>query len=252
MRFLAFVFFIFSNLMAYAGQQALGTASIKVAIIEDRLSSKVLKQISLFSRTAKIPVDIAKIPPEELLEELQKQTNGSLKYDAFFMDEPWIRHLQPILLKGDAWLPSIRFKANLCESDVGVPVTGNILLLTYRKDLLNEKGGPSEIQTVEEMIAFAQEHYDPPNRYGFLLAASLEQAVLSEASWFLNYYGVKLSRGELIPQKPRLIKALASYRKLAGYGPSHPLSEREKTNMYSSGRAAMMLYWPSLLAKKPY
>ncbi|MDD9821378.1 MAG: ABC transporter substrate-binding protein [Gammaproteobacteria bacterium] len=141
---------------------------------------------------------------------------------------------------------------NMAQSDgeiVSVPSDGWTQLVVYRADLFAAAGlnPPRTFADIEAAIA---ELHNPPSLYGFVAATKIDETymmqLLEHISLAAGYSPVNAD-GSINTDTARLKTVLSFYKTIADASPAGDLYWKQSREMYLGGRAAMIIWSPSLL-----
>src|SRR5262245_11614043 len=141
-----------------------------------------------FEKKTGIKVQIDAAPIGDLYKKQVLSLSSAARYDAVFMDEPWIAPLSEFLLplteraRGydmTDFVPTALAAGAFQGVQYALPVDPNMQLLIYRKDLFDQKGMKPPT-TWDELLAAAKAFTDPAKeQYGIaIIAGSDIQACL--------------------------------------------------------------------------
>lgn len=132
---------------------------------------------------------------------------------------------------------------------VSVPSDGWTQLVVYRADKFKEAGlnPPKTFADIEAALA---KLHNPPEMYGFVAATKIDEAymmqVLEHISLAQGYSPVKAD-GSINEDTSKLKTVLEFYKKLADASPEGDLFWKQSRELYLDGKAAMIVWSPSLL-----
>lgn len=132
----------------------------------------------------------------------------------------------------------------------GVPVSGWVQGIWYRKDLFEEKGLEAPT-TWENILAAAKAFHDPDNKqYGMVIGTSEDEFAEQTFSQFAlsNNSNVFDPNGDVTFNTDGMIEALDYYKNLAQYTPPGAESWREARDLYISENTPMVMYSSYLMS----
>jgi multiple sugar transport system substrate-binding protein len=214
-----------------------------------------------FEKATGIKVQIDKLPDTNLSDKLTVSfASGSPDYDVSMMDEPWVPGLSSFLANVDElatrdgldlkqYLPKALEAGVYNGQRVAMPLDPNVMMLWFRKDLLDAKS----VQTPRDFNAImdAAEKLNDPNGIAGISVAAKQDAQTSTTAILLlwNEGGdVITPDGKFGFDSPAGIKALETYQQLIKSAPSGVLGygATEELDAFYTGKAAMVFYWASI------
>jgi multiple sugar transport system substrate-binding protein len=129
----------------------------------------------------------------------------------------------------------------------GVPINGNMQIMYYRTDLLNDAGfDPPE--TWDEVFEIAEHFYDPPNMYGMVGRATGRpdfgwQAVLHSFDGYLLDYDTDSGVWDIGVDEPEALESLNLWLRLVReYSPQDyaSIGQAQMISLMQSGRIPMI------------
>ncbi len=132
---------------------------------------------------------------------------------------------------------------------VSVPTDGWTQLVVYRADLFKEAGlnPPKSFADIEAALA---KLHNPPERYGFVAATKIDETymmqLLEHISLAAGYSPVNAD-GSVNEDTSKLKEVLSFYKKVADASPEGDLFWKQSRELYLDGKAAMIIWSPSLL-----
>ena len=132
---------------------------------------------------------------------------------------------------------------------VSVPSDGWTQLVVYRSDLFAEKGlnPPKSFADIEAAIAAL---HNPPAMHGFVAATKIDETYmmqLIEHISLANGYSPVNADGSVNEDTDKLKEVLSFYKTIADASPAGDLYWKQSREMYLGGKAAMIIWSPSLL-----
>ena len=129
----------------------------------------------------------------------------------------------------------------------GVPINGNMQIMYYRTDLLEEAGFEPP-QTWDDVFRIAEHFYDPPNMYGMVGRATGRpdfglQAVLHSFDGYLLRYHPEAGDWEVGINRPEALEALNLWLRLVReYSPQDyaSIGQAQMISLMQSGRIPMI------------
>lgn len=141
---------------------------------------------------------------------------------------------------------------NMAKSNgqiVSVPTDGWTQLVVYRADKFKE-AGLNPPKTFADIEAALDKLHNPPEMYGFVAATKIDETymmqVLEHISLAQGYSPVNAD-GSINEDTSKLKTVLEFYKKLAKASPAGDLFWKQSRELYLDGKAAMIVWSPSLL-----
>ena len=141
---------------------------------------------------------------------------------------------------------------NMAKSNgqiVSVPTDGWTQLVVYRSDLF-EKAGLEAPKTFEAIEAAIKKLHNPPEMYGFVAATKIDETymmqLLEHISLAAGYSPVNAD-GSINEDTSKLKEVLSFYKTIADASPEGDLYWKQSRELYLDGKAAMIIWSPSLL-----
>ena len=141
---------------------------------------------------------------------------------------------------------------NMAKSDgqiVSVPTDGWTQLVVYRSDLF-EKAGLQPPKSFADIEAALAKLHNPPEMYGFVAATKIDETymmqLLEHISLAAGYSPVNAD-GSINEDTEKLKTVLEFYKKIADASPEGDLFWKQSRELYLDGKAAMIIWSPSLL-----
>jgi multiple sugar transport system substrate-binding protein len=208
----------------------------------------------------KVQLDVA--PIGDLYKKQLLSLSTAARYDAMFMDEPWIAPLSEFLLplteraRGydmTDFVPTALAAGAFQGVQYALPVDPNMQLLVYRKDLLDQKGLKPPT-TWEELLAAAKALNDPAKeQYGIAVTASsdIQTCLYMLVSMWSQGAELVTAEGKGGVNTPAGRKGVEIYLELLKYAPPNVRSytSADVLKAMQTGQAAMAIQWAS--AAKP-
>ena len=132
---------------------------------------------------------------------------------------------------------------------VSVPTDGWTQLVVYRQDLFEENGlaAPTSFEAVIDAINTL---HNPPSLYGFVAATKIDETymmqLLEHISLAAGYSPVNAD-GSVNEDTAKLKTVLEFYKAIADASPDGDLYWKQSRELYLDGKAAMIIWSPSLL-----
>ena len=132
---------------------------------------------------------------------------------------------------------------------VSVPTDGWTQLVVYRSDLFKE-AGLNPPKTFADIEAAMAKLHNPPETYGFVAATKIDETymmqLLEHISLAAGYSPVNAD-GSVNEDTAKLKEVLSFYKKIADASPEGDLFWKQSRELYLDGKAAMIIWSPSLL-----
>jgi multiple sugar transport system substrate-binding protein len=208
----------------------------------------------------KVQVDVA--PIEDLYKKQVLSLSTAARYDALFMDEPWIAPLSEFLLplteraRGydmTDFVPTALAAGAFQGVQYALPVDPNMQILTYRKDLFDQRGMKPPT-TWDELLAAAKAFNDPAKeQYGIAIVASsnIQTCLYMLVSMWSQGAELVTAEGKGGVNTPAGRKGAEIYLELLKYASPNARSytSADVLKAMQTGQAAMAIQWAS--AAKP-
>ncbi len=208
----------------------------------------------------KVQLDVA--PIGDLYKKQLLSLSTAARYDAMFMDEPWIAPLSEFLLplteraRGydlTDFVPTALAAGAFQGVQYALPVDPNMQLLVYRKDLFDQKGMKPPT-TWDELLAAAKAFTDPAKeQYGIAITASsdIQTCLYMLVSMWSQGAELVTAEGKGGVNTPAGRKGTEIYLELLKYAsPSaRSYTSADVLKAMQTGQAAMAIQWAS--AAKP-
>ena len=141
---------------------------------------------------------------------------------------------------------------NMAKSDgeiVSVPTDGWTQLVVYRSDLFEEAGlaAPKSFADIEAAI---EKLHNPPEMYGFVAATKIDETYMMQLIEHISLaagYSPVNDDGSINEETDALKEVLGFYKKIADASPEGELFWKQSREQYLDGKAAMIIWSPSLL-----
>ena len=132
---------------------------------------------------------------------------------------------------------------------VSVPTDGWTQLVVYRSDLF-EENGLAEPKTFADIEAAITKLHNPPEMYGFVAATKIDETymmqLIEHISLAAGYQPVNAD-GSINEDTSKLEEVLKFYKVIADASPAGELFWKQSREQYLDGKAAMIIWSPSLL-----
>ncbi|MEP2945087.1 MAG: extracellular solute-binding protein [Lentilitoribacter sp.] len=141
---------------------------------------------------------------------------------------------------------------NMAKSNgeiVSVPTDGWTQLVVYRADKFKEMGlnPPKTFADIEAAIA---KLHNPPNMYGFVAATKIDETYMMQLIEHISLaagYSPVNADGSINEDTSKLRNVLSFYKTIADASPEGDLYWKQSRELYLGGKAAMIIWSPSLL-----
>lgn len=141
---------------------------------------------------------------------------------------------------------------NMAKADgdiVSVPTDGWTQLVVYRKDLFKAAGlnPPKTFADIEAAIAAL---HNPPSMHGFVAATKIDETYMMQLIEHISLaagYNPVNADGSINEDTTNLKTTLSFYKTIADASPEGDLYWKQSREMYLGGKAAMIIWSPSLL-----
>lgn len=132
---------------------------------------------------------------------------------------------------------------------VSVPSDGWTQLIVYRADLFKEHGlnPPNTFADVEAAI---KKLHSPPNMYGFVAATKIDETYMMQLIEHISLaagYSPVNDDGSINEETDKLKEVLKFYKTIVDASPQGDLYWKQSREMYLAGKAAMIIWSPSIL-----
>ncbi|MEO1793429.1 MAG: extracellular solute-binding protein, partial [Pseudomonadota bacterium] len=132
---------------------------------------------------------------------------------------------------------------------VSVPTDGWTQLVVYRADIF-KKEGLNPPKTFDDIAAAIKKLHNPPEMYGFVAATKIDETymmqLIEHISLAAGYSPIKAD-GSINEDTSKLKKVLEFYKTIAAASPKGDLFWKQSRELYLAGKAAMIIWSPSLL-----
>ncbi|MEO0670983.1 MAG: ABC transporter substrate-binding protein [Pseudomonadota bacterium] len=130
-----------------------------------------------------------------------------------------------------------------------VPVDGWTQMVVYRADIF-KKEGLNPPKTFDDIAAAIKKLHNPPEMYGFVAATKIDETymmqLIEHISLAAGYSPIKAD-GSINEDTSKLKKVLEFYKTIAAASPKGDLFWKQSRELYLAGKAAMIIWSPSLL-----
>ncbi len=141
---------------------------------------------------------------------------------------------------------------NMAKSNgeiVSVPTDGWTQLVVYRSDLFEENGlnPPKSFADIEAAI---EKLHNPPEMYGFVAATKIDETYMMQLIEHISLaagYSPVNDDGTVNEDTTQLKEVLKFYKTIADASPEGELFWKQSREQYLDGKAAMIIWSPSLL-----
>ena len=132
---------------------------------------------------------------------------------------------------------------------VAVPTDGWTQLVVYRADLFEEAGldAPTNFDAMNAAMAAL---HSPPEMYGFVAATKIDEGYMMQLIEHLSLatgYSPVNADGSINEDTTNLVQLLELYKELVANSPEGDLYWSQSRELYLDGRAAMVIWSPSIL-----
>ena len=141
---------------------------------------------------------------------------------------------------------------NMAKSNgeiVSVPTDGWTQLVVYRSDLF-EEAGLSAPKTFADIEAAIDKLHNPPEMYGFVAATKIDETYMMQLIEHISLaagYSPVNDDGSINEDTSKLEEVLKFYKVIADASPKGELFWKQSREQYLDGKAAMIIWSPSLL-----
>jgi ABC-type glycerol-3-phosphate transport system substrate-binding protein len=211
-----------------------------------------------FEKKTGIKVLIDASPIDDLYKKQLLALSTGTRYDAVFVDEPWVPPLSEFLvpldermksLDGQDFIPTTMAAGAFQGKQYALPVDPNVQIFVYRKDLFEQKGLKVPA-TWDDLLAAARALHDPAKQqYGIAITASSNLQTALYMLLPMWSYGAELvdsrGRGGLNTDAGR--KGGEVFLEMVKYTPpgSKSYTFAEVNRAIQLGQAAMAIQWAS-------
>ncbi|MCY4049056.1 MAG: extracellular solute-binding protein [Hyphomicrobiales bacterium] len=132
---------------------------------------------------------------------------------------------------------------------VSVPTDGWTQLVVYRADLF-EEAGLNPPRTFADIEAAIKALHNPPERYGFVAATKIDETYMMQLIEHISLaagYSPVNANGSINEDTGKLKEVLSFYKTIADASPEGDLFWKQSRELYLGGKAAMIIWSPSLL-----
>jgi multiple sugar transport system substrate-binding protein len=235
------------------------TKSINLAMLAGFKEDVLRAFLPAFEERTGIKVNLDTAPYGDLYKkQLLSLASGAGRYDALFIDEPWIPTLSEFLRPLDDlakqvdpgdFVPTTLAAGSFKGTIYALPVDPNVQILIYRKDLFDQRGlkPPS---TWADLLATAKQLHDPSKDFaGFVMTAGSDVQTFAYLTLFLWSWGVELleATNRAAVNTPAGKAAAEFYLELLKYCPPgvKGYTFADVTKTMQLGKAAMAVQWAS-------
>jgi multiple sugar transport system substrate-binding protein len=211
-----------------------------------------------FEKKTGIKVQIDGAPIGDLYKKQVLSLSSAARYDAVFMDEPWIAPLSEFLLplteraRGydmTDFVPTALAAGAFQGVQYALPVDPNMQLLVYRKDLFDQKGMKPPT-TWDELMAAAKAFTDPAKeQYGIAMTASsdIQTCLYMLVSMWSQGAELVTADGKGGVNTPAGRKGAEIFLELLKYAPPNVRSYTfpDVNKAIQTGQVAMAIQWAS-------
>jgi len=132
---------------------------------------------------------------------------------------------------------------------VSVPTDGWTQLVVYRADLFADMGlaAPKSFADIEAAMA---KLHNPPSMYGFVAPTKIDETYMMQVIEHISLaagYSPVSADGSVNEDTSKLKTVLEFYKKIADASPEGDLFWKQSRELYLGGKAAMIIWSPSLL-----
>ena len=141
---------------------------------------------------------------------------------------------------------------NMAKSDgeiVSVPTDGWTQLVVYRSDLFAD-AGLNPPKTFADIQAAVEKLHNPPEMYGFVAATKIDETYMMQLIEHISLaagYSPVNDDGSINEDTTALKEVLQFYKLIADASPEGELFWKQSREQYLDGKAAMIIWSPSLL-----
>ncbi|MCR9235185.1 MAG: ABC transporter substrate-binding protein [Alphaproteobacteria bacterium] len=141
---------------------------------------------------------------------------------------------------------------NMAKSNgeiVSVPADGWTQLVVYRADKFEEMG-LNPPKTFEDIKAAIDKLHNPPEMYGFIAATKIDETYMMQLIEHISLaagYSPVNADGSINEDTSKLKDVLEFYKVIADASPEGDLFWKQSRELYLGGKAAMIIWSPSLL-----
>jgi len=215
-----------------------------------------------FEKKTGIKVQIDASPIGDLYKKQVLSLSQAARYDVMFMDEPWIAPLSEFILplteriRGydtTDFVPTALAAGAFQGVQYALPVDPNMQILSYRKDLFDQKGMKPPT-TWDELLAAAKAFTDPAKeQYGIAIIAGsdIQACLYMLVSMWSQGAELVTAEGKGGVNTPAGRKGAEIYLELLKYAPPavRSYTSADVLKAMQTGQAVMAIQWAS--AMKP-
>jgi multiple sugar transport system substrate-binding protein len=237
-------------------------ATVKFGVLANYKGDAIEQELPKFTEKTGIKVTIDKLPNANLVDKLTvSYAAGNPDYDLSMMDEPWVPGLSPYLVNLDEYVkrdnidlkqyaPNALAAGVYKDQRVALPLDPNVLMVWYRKNLLEAKGVKVPT-TMNEVIDAAEKLNDPANGVAGISVAGKKDGqigVVADVLLWNEGQEIITSDGKFGFDSPAGQKALETYQRILKVAPPGVLgyAATEQLDAFYTGKAAMVFYWASI------
>ena len=132
---------------------------------------------------------------------------------------------------------------------VSVPTDGWTQLVVYRADAF-EEAGLNPPKTFADIAAAIEKLHNPPEMYGFVAATKIDETYMMQLIEHISLaagYSPVNDDGSVNEDTDKLKEVLKFYKAIADASPEGDLYWKQSREQYLDGKAAMIIWSPSLL-----
>jgi multiple sugar transport system substrate-binding protein len=141
---------------------------------------------------------------------------------------------------------------NMAKSNgeiVSVPTDGWTQLVVYRSDMF-EENGLNPPKSFDDIKAAIDKLHNPPEMYGFVAATKIDETYMMQLIEHISLaagYSPVNADGTINEDTSKLKTVLEFYKVIADASPEGDLFWKQSRELYLGGKAAMIIWSPSLL-----
>ncbi len=141
---------------------------------------------------------------------------------------------------------------NMAKSNgeiVSVPTDGWTQLVVYRSDMF-EDNGLNPPKSFDDIKAAIEKLHNPPEMYGFVAATKIDETYMMQLIEHISLaagYSPVNADGSINEDTDKLKTVLEFYKVIADASPEGDLFWKQSRELYLGGKAAMIIWSPSLL-----
>ena len=245
-----------------AAASKLAGTTVKFGVLSNYKGDAIEKELPAFTDKTGIKVSLDKLPSANLVDKLTvSYAAGNPDYDLSMMDEPWVPGLSPYLVNLDEYVkkdnvdlkqyvPNALAAGVYKDQRVALPLDPNVMMLWFRKNLLEAKSikAPANFN---EIIDAAEKLNDPAHEVAGISVAGKKNGQVSTLAILLLWnegQDVITPDGKFGFDSPAGQKALETYQRVIKSAPPGVLgyADTEELDAFYTGKAAMVFYWASI------